>query len=140
MQYDTFVLNEESSKLCTIVTPFRKCRYLRLPMGVCQSSDFAQCIMEAILCNMKEVKIYIYIYIYGIGIFSNDWDTHMNSVHIVLDKLQKNGSTVNPLKCKWAVQETDWPGYWLTPTGLKPWSKMIQAIVSWERPKTVKQV
>ena len=80
------------------------------------------------------------IYIYGIGIFSNDWDTHMNSVHIVLDKLQKNGSTVNPLKCKWAVQETDWPGYWLTPTGLKPWSKMIQAIVSWERPKTVKQV
>ena len=136
MQYYTFVLDEESSKLCTIVTPFGKYRYLRLPMGVCQSSDVAQCIMEEILRDMKEVEIYID----DIGIFSNDWETHMNSVHNVLDKLQKNGLTVNPLKCEWAVQETDWLGYWLTPTGLKPWSKKIRAILSWERPKTVKQV
>ena len=136
MQYYTFVLDEESSKLCTIVTPFGKYRYLRLPMGVCQSSDVAQCIMEEILRDMKEVEIYID----DIGIFSNDWETHMNSVHNVLDKLQKNGLTVNPLKCEWAVQETDWLRYWLTPTGLKPWSKKIRAILSWERPKTVKQV
>ena len=106
-------------------------------MGVCQSSDAAQCIMEEILQDMKEVEIYID----DIGIFSNDWETHMKSVHEVLDRLQKNGLTVNPLKCEWAVQETDWLGYWLTPTGLKPWSKKIRAILSWERrPKTVKQV
>ena len=107
-------------------------------MGVCQSPDIAQEIMEAVLQGLAEVEIYID----DIGIFLNSWEEHQASVRTVLDWLQSNGFTINPSKCKWNSQETDWLGYWLTPSGLKPWSKKVRSILvaSWKKPNTVKQL
>ena len=113
MQYYAFELDEESSNLCVIVTPFGKFKYKRLPMGICLSTDIAQEIMETVLQDIEEVEIYLD----DIGIFNDDWDSHLRTIQKVLTRLQENGFSINPLKCQWAIQETDWLGYWLTPKG-----------------------
>ena len=86
-------------------------------MGLKSSSDFAQEVMKNIFRDVSEAEVSID----DIGIFSDSWEQHMTVLRIVLKKLQENGFTVNPLKCEWAVKETDWLGYQLTLAGLKPW-------------------
>ena len=136
MQYYAFEINKELKDLTIIVAPFGKYQYNVLPMGLKYSPDFAQETMENIFWDVKDAKVYID----DIGAFSNTWDHHINILQIILTKLQDNGFTVNPLKRDRAVQETDWLGYWLTPSGLKPWKKKIDAVLKMEAPKSLKQL
>lgn len=137
MQYYCLLLDEESSWYCVLVTPFGKYRRKVLPMGLSNSPDWAQATMEEIFHDMlHEIEVYLD----DIAIFSDTWEQHIAMVNKVLQRLQDNGFTVKPEKCEWAVQETNFLGFWLTPTGLKPWKKKIEAILNLEKPKTLKQL
>ena len=96
MQCYTFELDEESSDLCTIVTPYGKFRYKRLPMGIKQSPDIAQEIMEDIFRDLQPVDVFID----DVGVFNDSWSQHMQTLDTVLQRLEDNGFTVNPLKCE----------------------------------------
>jgi hypothetical protein len=94
MQYYMFELDKESQDLCTIITPFGKYKYLRLPMGLKCSSDIAQATMENVLSDIKDADVHID----DVGAFSSDWEHHINLLAIILRGLHENGFTINPLK------------------------------------------
>ena len=108
MQYFTFKLDSDSQKLSVISTPFGLYKYKHLPMGIKQSSDIAQEVMENLFCDLDKVEIYID----DIGCFSSIFETYIKTLDEILTCVEQNGFTVNPSKYEWAVKETDWLGYW----------------------------
>ena len=136
MQYCTFELDDESVELCTIATPFGLYRYRRLPMGVSASPDIAQEIMERVLGHIEELEICLD----DLAAFSDSWEEHLKVLDKILTILQDKGFSVNPLKCEWGIQETDFLGHWLTPEGVRPWKKKIDAILRMQPPTDIKEL
>jgi hypothetical protein len=101
MQYYMFELDNESQDLCTIITPFGTYKYMGLLMGLKCSPDIAQAAMENVLADIKDANIYID----DVHAFSSNWDHHFNLLATILHQLCKNGFTINPLKCEWAVKK-----------------------------------
>jgi hypothetical protein len=106
-------------------------------MGFTNSPSWAQAVLEEIFDNfLREIECFID----DIDIFDNSWDKHLFMIDLVLSCPEEHGFTVNPQKCEWAVEETDWLGYWMTPMGLKPWQKEIEPILTLAPLQTVKQL
>lgn len=136
MQYYAFELNDELKELCTIATSFGLYQYQRLPMGVNMAPDIAQEIIEQLLGAIEEIENYMDDF----AAFLDDLESHIKVLEKVLSILEEKGFTINPLKCKWGIQETDFLGHWLTPEGVKPWKKKIDVIVKMEAPTNVKEL
>ena len=124
MAHYTFELDDNSKDLCTIIA-------------------FCLLASRKVLTFVKRLWSTFSradVYIDDIGCFGKSWEQHLQVLEQVMTRLQDNGFSVNPHKCEWAVQETNSLGYWLTPNGLKPWRKKIDAILWLQRPCTGKDL
>jgi hypothetical protein len=53
------------------------------------------------------------------GIWTDElFEEHMELLGKILQQLADNGLKCNLLKCDWAVQETNFLGYWMTPNNI----------------------
>ena len=105
-------------------------------MGVSESPNIATEMMHSVLDNIDSIELYMD----HIGVFTTTWTDHVSLLSTVLGGLENVGFTINRLKCEWAIQETDFPGHWLTPNGIKPWCKKVDAILHLQPPTNVKQL
>ena len=84
MGYYHIELTPHAKRLCTIVLPWGKYEYQRLPMGLCNSPDIFQEKMSSLMQGLEFVRTYIDDVL---CITKGDWNDHLDKLRTVLTRL-----------------------------------------------------
>jgi hypothetical protein len=137
MGYYTIRLDPNASRICTVIFPWRKYSYKRLPMGIAGSPDIFQSKMSELMEDLE------YVWAYLDDLFSisrSSLEDHLQKLEEVLKHLHDAGLKVNADKSTFCALEIEYLGYILTRDGIKPQSNKVQAILTIQPPKNVKEL
>ena len=137
MGYYHITLTPFSRTLCTIVFPWGKYEYQRLPMGLCNSPDIFQEKMSELFQDLENIRTYMDDLLV---ISKNSWEEHLVTLKKVLERLRKTGLKINDAKSFFGREAIEYLGYWITRNGIQPVPKKVMAIMNIEPPKTRKQL
>eukprot|EP00804_Cyclotella_cryptica_P003931 CCRYP_016112-RA/>CCRYP_016112-RA protein AED:0.26 eAED:0.27 QI:0/-1/0/1/-1/1/1/0/276 len=111
MGYYTIRLDPDASKICTIIFPWGKYSYLRLPMGIAGSPDIFQSKMTELMATLEFVRAYIDDLL---CITKGTLEDHLAKLELVLSRLQDANLKVNARKSNFCAIETEYLGYILS--------------------------
>ena len=137
MGYYTIRLDTDASRICTIIFPWGKYSYKRLPMGIAGSPDIFQEKMSDLMASLEFVKTYLDDLLI---ISRGSLEDHLEKLMEVLSRLQDAGLKINAAKSKFCALETEYLGYIITRDGVKPQANKVQAILALTPPKNVKEL
>lgn len=80
------------------------------------------------------------VYLDDIVVASPTFEQHLADLKEVLGRLQTAGLPVKLKKCQFCLSELTFLGYRATPSGIKPGTDKIKAVMEFETPSTVKHV
>ena len=135
MGYYTIRLDGDAQKICTIILPWGKYSYLRLPMGIAGSPDIFQEKMTGLMEQLEYVRAYIDDLLI---ITKSSYEDHLAKVKQVLLRLRKANLRVNVTKSTFVTNEIEYLGYILTREGIKPQPKKIESILAIKPPNSVR--
>ncbi len=130
MGYYTIRLDPDASKTCTIIFPWGKYSYKRLPMGIAGSPDIFQGKMSELMESLKYVRAYLDDLL---CISKLSLEDHLEKLEEVLRRLCDAGLRVNPEKSTFCALEIEYLGYVLIRDGIKPQSNKVQAILTTQK-------
>ncbi|MGH7974079.1 MAG: reverse transcriptase domain-containing protein [bacterium] len=137
MGYFHLELDETSRALCTIVVPWGKYRFKRLPLGVHPAVDIFQAVMQHLFQDFDKVRTFLD----DLKLCTAEtFEDHIEHLEKILQVLLRNGLLLNIKKCEWAVQSTEYLGFVFTTNGIKPQQSKIKSILQLEIHQDRKQV
>ena len=129
-------LDERSSHLTTMNTPFGRYRWKRLPFGLKVSSAIFQKALQQALSGLKGVEcVADDIIVYGVGDTRADAEkNHDQRLRALLHRCREKHIRLNSKKCVLKTTSITFLGHIVSDQGLRPDPKKIQAILELPNP------
>ena len=135
-------LDDSSSTLTTMGTPFGRFRWKRLPFGVAPAPEVFQQRLDEILMDLEGIKVIVDdILVYGEGTTTEEaTESHDKRLYALLQRGQEHGLKFNPKKFKHRLPAVPFVGTRNDGKGLKVDSSKVRAVVSMATPHNVAAV
>ena len=112
--------------------------YVRMPFGLSNSPATFQRLMEAILGDLNYGSLLLYLD--DILVFSDTFESHLERLEVVFQRLQQQGLKVKPSKCNLFRKECHYLGHVVSAEGIGTNPEKVAAIISWQQPKSEKEL
>ena len=129
-------LDENSKQYTTINTSEGLYRFNYLPFGVASSPAIFQSYISKVLAGISNIIIYQD----DLLILNPDVEDHIETLDIVLNRLQRAGIKLNRKKCSFFAESVNYLGHVFTKDGVHPSEENLRAILDSPRPNNVKQL
>jgi len=137
MGYYTIRLDPRAVAMFTIIFPWGKYSYQRLPVGYAGSGD----IFQAEMMKLMEALEYVRAYIDGLLVITRGTlEDHLEKLREVLRRLRRAGLIVKAAKSFFCTHKIEYLCYILTREGIKRHPKKVQAILALNPPHNVKEL
>ena len=137
MGYYHLELSARSKQMCTIVFPFGKYEYQRIPMGLCNSPDIFQEKMSELMEGIESALTYLDDLL---CITKGSFEDHLEHLDRILARLKGAGLKVNANKSAFCQEELEYLGYWISREGIQPMKKKVEAIMNIAEPKNRREL
>ena len=131
--FHQIVLNQESAKLTTFITPFGRYMFKRLPFGISSAPEHFQKRMDKELSGIEGVKCRMD----DILVMGKDQAEHDHRLKQVLDRLVERRRTFNLDKCSFSQSRLQYLGQILDSEGVRKDPSKVKAIVDVAEPQDV---
>ena len=119
-------------------TPMGLYKFQRMPFGPCNAPAIFQRLMQR--CLGGQVQESLLIYLGDVVVYSPDFDTHIEHLEQVFEKLAAHGLKLQPHKCHLFRKKVTYLGHVISKDGVSTDPEKTAAVRNWATPSTIKQV
>ena len=131
-------IKEGHEEKTAFLTRYGLFEYVVMPFGLCNAPGTFQTFINEVL--REHLDVFCTAYLNDILIYSGTKEEHVQHVRKVLQKLQTAGLFLDINKCEFHTTEVRYLGLIITTQGLKMEPQKINAIVTWQPPRGLRDV
>ncbi|KAL0160136.1 hypothetical protein M9458_043861, partial [Cirrhinus mrigala] len=130
-------LSEESAQYTTFITPFGHYFFRWLPFGITSAPEHFQNRMATEVTDGLEGTV---CHIDDVLVWGRTEEEHDSRLHVVLEKMQKAGITLNVEKCKLSKRKVHFLGHIISAEGISPDPMKTATIRNMTEPSNVSEL
>ena len=136
--YWSMPLAEQDNEKTAFSVPRGKFEFNVTPYGLCNAGASYQRMIDICLSGLPPDRILAYMD--DIVVFSKTFSEHLQHLEQVFQRLQHSGISLKLSKCVFASEKVDFLGFELSTIGIRPQSRLTDAIRTFSCPSTRKEL